>query len=313
MIVRCLRFLSLDAIYDNKRATAVVRNSDGTELYIHIFRDLAVPNVGVIVEVRKKRGCSYRFHKMARSILRAAQGITENMAGRQRKLVSSNLARKKISSNLAPCHFSVEHTMDLALESASSLLKKDRLDANLLGLESLVFLTDAESTGSPKALHASRAVLCEDVRPEGLKTSIKAFIQNDNRSHCQGAHEDHCSAMMRSHALAILANSIFCLSQNESELCTIVNDKEWISSDGFLGNLLEEIGHADTRPHDSYQAARCLNIIMSASSNFKEHAMKLGASNKLEMSYGVGNCRHALLASASKAALICMGAADPRL
>jgi len=119
---------------------------------------------GVIVDIQRLRGDPITFHQSSRAILSAAQG-------------DSNSAR--LYNNVLP-----NHGMGLALDTPFngtpvargrlkqddsevlsaieidwSLIKKDRMDANILGWESLSLLTSQQGSGRTTALIAGRVVL----------------------------------------------------------------------------------------------------------------------------------------------------------
>merc|ERR1712238_414542 len=124
---------------------------------------------GILVEIQRKNCNSFKFHNIAKTILHAARGSTppklKTSFGRPPPLL---LNRK------APAVCNIKHYTEVAIENAAILLKKDRIDANMLGMESLILLTDKQCSAELTCLLTSRAVLKGDV-PD-IKSIILALL-----------------------------------------------------------------------------------------------------------------------------------------
>ena len=129
----------------------------------------------VIVEVMRQRGPNLSFHHLNRAILNAAMGHSTGVDTRKPFMTSpleypclERSCGEKPAKRMAGT-FHLPH----ALEQALSLLKKDRIGAQRLGMESLVNLTDCHSSGNDIAIHASMTVvgapimLCGDIQGDG--------------------------------------------------------------------------------------------------------------------------------------------------
>lgn len=122
----------------------------------------------VIVEVMRHRGSNLSFHHHCRAILNAAVGHATGVDTRT-PITTSCLefprlerrvdydSQNKIIQTTKRTMTAADRTVVLsqALEHALSLLKKDRLGAQRLGMESLVHLTDIYSSGKDIAMQAS--------------------------------------------------------------------------------------------------------------------------------------------------------------
>ena len=117
------------------------------------------------------RGSNLTFHHHCRAILNAAMGHSTGMDDR-RPVTTSPLefprleqrgdnTHKETRKSQNDCKISARKVVltRQALEHAMSLLKKDRLGAQRLGMESLVCLTDVYSSGKDIALEASLILL----------------------------------------------------------------------------------------------------------------------------------------------------------
>eukprot|EP00590_Aulacoseira_subarctica_P001198 CAMPEP_0172434258 /NCGR_PEP_ID=MMETSP1064-20121228/70532_1 /TAXON_ID=202472 /ORGANISM="Aulacoseira subarctica , Strain CCAP 1002/5" /LENGTH=510 /DNA_ID=CAMNT_0013182463 /DNA_START=761 /DNA_END=2293 /DNA_ORIENTATION=- len=152
--------MSLAARYSDSKCTAHLSSSDFCEMNVRLYASSAGEGErsATIVEVQRRRGDSLAFHRYAQKILAAAEG--------QEGLEFCNNAAPSIPHEEFKMKF---HTQDrknviAALEIAGGLLKKDRSDANQLGMESLCLLTDPGKTGLITATMVSRAILTGSTR-----------------------------------------------------------------------------------------------------------------------------------------------------
>ena len=177
-IAQSLQELSFDAQYDGEHATALVFCPDRLIFYVRLFQSsngTEESSNSFIVEIQKKSGSSFRFHNYARLLLRAAATGNKADAKSLSKLRPALLqypgARRKEDSDASTVEKEVEHS----LERVTTLLRKDRFDANLLGMESLVLLTDTQSTTFDKAMCAARYIVADSMYG-GLRDKLKEFL-----------------------------------------------------------------------------------------------------------------------------------------
>ncbi|KAL7532230.1 hypothetical protein ACHAXR_006680 [Thalassiosira sp. AJA248-18] len=186
------------------------------------------------------------------------------------------------------------------------LIKKDSPDAVLLGIESLLVMTDQER--SHVSLCAAEAVLC------GANSStIKDFIYKCIHCPLMLSPEDNdfdyasrqCD-IIHTTALAILGNSLQTTLDAEGPMLlnSFLRSEEWMGRNGVVDVLLSEVAHAEDRSHDAYYAARCLNMLLD--SQMKMTLIERGLSSVMEVSKTVGQSRHSLLARECDVALALM-------
>lgn len=158
-----LRYMSVHAVYNDEAATASLFTAENVEMHMSLWMTPSTAQQnGVLVELQRRRGDSLVFHRYARRILDAAVGDLE-----ETELADSvdahKLYSKKVQRLLTPELKNQENQEHenavVALEIAHGLVKKDRMDARQLGLESLCLLTDPKKTGYMTALLASHVVL----------------------------------------------------------------------------------------------------------------------------------------------------------
>jgi len=306
-----LRELSLDAVYDCARAKASVNSADRVEFFIRLFRDdTDVSSRSVTVEVQRKRGCTYRFHEYARSVMCAAADGTSSPGTARAASVRGRVGTVPAVLPEPVGADAEEYSVERALETAADLMRKDRIDANKMGMESVVLLTKAESSGVDRALYVSRVLLTDDTKEFGeLKKIFMNLLVGStdlDESDENDAFESRHNEDMYLLALTAMGNSLSVLATHApGSLRSILNGQSWIGENGkLLSSLVGELGRAETHPHDACEAARCLRAVLMAAPELAQHrAKELGVSEKLMAAQRLGQCRHSMLEQESSAAL----------
>ena len=156
-ISECLRQRSIAVEYDDEAVTASCLTSDRCEFVVHLWQ-------GLLVEVLRVKGSTLTFHRTAMAILNAASSLDAGKDARQpyqcaptefrrmQQVTESSLLVDEPKGDVTPR--AVE-----GLEHALTLLRKDRLEAQVLGMEYLVSLTDSYSSGMDVALFTALVVL----------------------------------------------------------------------------------------------------------------------------------------------------------
>jgi hypothetical protein len=298
----CCRIMSVHAEYegnDDVPGTAYLRTSEHVEIQLQLWHGAAPrhPDGCVIVEAQRRRGDAVTFHKYSRNLLDAATGTFQpatyvSLEDREAEychkaeamLVHHNDGQKKPSSSSiggagAPTNTAEHENALLALEIAASLLKKDRMDARQLGMESLCLLTDPTRTGVETALIASRVVLTGSTQDEsqddaaakeddydadqwGIREAILALVQfgrlgddggfeqdsDSDDDSCTGCShsgggvppdEQRHNDMLHNLALAVLANALDVLENHGARLCEAGSESPSSVADAFLSDSRE--------------------------------------------------------------------------
>ena len=271
------------------QGTAYLRTSEHVEIQLQLWQGTAPrhPDDCVIVEAQRRRGDAVTFHKYSRNLLDAATGTfdpakyvsledreaeycqkAEHMRDSLKKSASAS-SPPSASSSAAP---SEHENALLALEIAASLLKKDRMDARQLGMESLCLLTDPTRTGVETALIASRVVLTGSTQDEsqddddddtgdewGIREAILALVQFGRLGDDGGfeqdvdSDDDSCSGnsgglppdeqrhndLLHNLALAVLANALDVLETHGARLCEAGSESPSSVADAFLSDSHE--------------------------------------------------------------------------
>ena len=278
------------------QGTAYLRTSEHVEIQLQLWRGAAPrhPDGCVIVEAQRRRGDAVTFHKYSRHLLDAAAGTFDpasyvsledreaeycQKAGHMRdslkKSAASSSAPSSASSSASAPSSEHENAL-LALEIAASLLKKDRMDARQLGMESLCLLTDPTRTGVETALIASRVVLTGSTQDEsqdddgddcdgatdqwGIREAVLALVQfgrlgddggfeqdvdsdDDSCAGCSGSgvppDEQRHNDLLHNLALAVLANALDVLETHGARLCEAGSESPSSVADAFLSDSHE--------------------------------------------------------------------------
>lgn len=250
LITEANRLLSIHAEYCNETATAMLTTSENVEMYLSLWKRPDT-EIGVLVEIQRRKGCSMTFHRYARCILDAAAGEIDikdqiEKHGDDIDAVYSGKKNRMLCLDTPmDCGSEAENAI-IAIEIAHGLVMKDRIDARQLGLESLCLLTDPKKTGSTTALIASRVVLlgsardisnkstpeealmCDETPFQEIRQAILSLIQfrriGDGDDH-DTSEESEYITVLHNLALAVLANALDVIADEDLE-ATISPDPE---------------------------------------------------------------------------------------
>lgn len=307
-ITGCLQKLSITAKFNASKESLFAETLDYTKFYIRLYKNNSINNKGILVELQRVDGDSFNFIKYVQAILASARGEGNGRKATVRRsslnyIPSSIISSCQLDKRRQPEESNAEYMMHI-----EDLLKKDRSDAVLLGIESLLLLTDKDR--SQVSLPASEVVL------NGEHSIIKDFVRKCiHRPRLTQSPEDntfdHASWQgdrLHNTALAVLGNSLQTASDAESSklLDFLLESEEWMGHSGIVDALLSELSHAEDRSHDAYQASRCLVTLLGSSSEMKMALVERGLPSAMKVSQTVGQRKHSLLARECDAALVLM-------
>lgn len=223
----CLRKLSIHALYDND--TAHLFSAENVEMHLSLWMTPPnSPQSGIVVELQRRSGDSIAFHRYARTILDVAMGLAE-MEPSDLDVMYSKRVQRLMSTELKNAEKEEHETAVQAIEIAHGLLMKDRMDARVLGLESLCLLTDPRKTGIITSTLTAHVVLLGSTQgvqipgvqessftDEGpfqeIRESILSLVQfsrigEDEDQSEEDLEKEHMT-LLHNLALAVLANSL---------------------------------------------------------------------------------------------------------
>jgi len=278
------RVLSVHAVYCDETATASLLTAENVEMQLSLWKTGGPKQPeGIAVELQRRKGDSIAFHRYSRHILDAAVGIFDPQEHIATHGVELDIVYSKKVQRMLNLETMKEATNDLenaiiAIEIAHGLLKKDRMDARQLGLESLCLLTDPNKTGKKTALVASRVVLLgtsqdPDAEDDGevlldegpfqdIRQTILSLIQlrrigdgDDFEDDVVHPEEEEHLTVLHNLALAVLANAL---------------------------DVIENEDSTDATPDDASPAARDrLGSASSICDSFLEEAEEVGGGNEI--------------------------------
>lgn len=185
------RVLGMQVKYFEAPAGAALLTPEQVEAYLYLWKTDGGKQV--CVEVQRRRGDSVTFHRYARYVLEAASGdfeVSEYKDYTDSRYLKA--AEKLLRTEMAKAAQEREESL-MSIELAAGLIKKDRFDARLLGMESLCILTDPRKTNLNTALLASHAVLFGaykgEEEHEATFTSMHHFVLNVVQNKCMGDEE----------------------------------------------------------------------------------------------------------------------------
>jgi hypothetical protein len=209
-VSEALRLRGVSAEYDEEAVTATCMTVDRCHFVVHLWRGKSrrssgildssstgsptstntgtvISLDGVLVECIRVRGSVLTFHRTVQAVLQAAKSHDSGRDVRPaRQLAPTEWGRLSPAStsttttktNLTPPTKSSTTLSNAALEAlehALQLLRKDRLQPQILGMESLVALTDPETSGIDTAMYAALAILGAPVT-EALSADEAYFL-----------------------------------------------------------------------------------------------------------------------------------------
>lgn len=311
-ILVCLQKLSIIAKFNSREASAFAEALDFTKFYIRLYKNSTTNHAGILVEMQRVEGDSFNFIKYVQAILAAARGEAlfdeRSATGRWRSslgyIPSSVLSCRTLHQEKKQGEKDCEYL--LAVEE---LLTKDRSDAVLLGIDSLLVLTDnmrsnVSSCAAKAVLFGTHPVIKEFIHkcihhPQTVLSPEDIAFDFDSRQ-CEIIHTT---------ALAILGNSL--QSAYDDTKCINVLDslafsEEWIGrNNGIVDVLIHELSQAEVQSHNAYHAARCMGILLD-SQNMRSVLIDRGLHHVMKASHLVGHRRHSLLERECHAALALM-------
>ena len=232
----------------------------------------------IVVEVQRKCGCSYRFRETARTVLRSAKGVAPERARPALAIPSSILLDTPKQQ---------QHRAESALEVAMQQLSSDRLDTQLIGMESLEQITQS----------ASRFCVSNMVLEGECLAKVLAAAQ-DHAGNARSEFEEQHISIMKRRAMTVVANALSCLAES-GRLDSLLSQCGEIKSESFICSLVDTLREASTSPHDATQAARCIQHLLT-SKEVEAVLIEMSAISVVSDACTSGACRSALLEQESK-------------
>eukprot|EP00557_Chaetoceros_sp_GSL56_P008431 CAMPEP_0176487624 /NCGR_PEP_ID=MMETSP0200_2-20121128/6246_1 /TAXON_ID=947934 /ORGANISM="Chaetoceros sp., Strain GSL56" /LENGTH=378 /DNA_ID=CAMNT_0017884495 /DNA_START=332 /DNA_END=1468 /DNA_ORIENTATION=+ len=281
-IVKAAKDINCIGEYDDGKAKATLTVED-TEMTVQLFKVNSDKNDKlfscIIVELCRSNGSPIVFHRSARQILSAC---TLNKGGHKNIKNNSPVPQSTIKMKLGHGSKFRINESDLfhrTVETVDTLLKKDRIDANLLGMESLQLITNTNCSSDATVAFASNVVMngCHfmDIKPKVIELILNQF-KNDVED---DVTEPTYYRKMRVSGLSVLWNALNFTSKNNSINEEYFQGDEWTGEEGLILALLKEVGNAMDSPQEAFLAGKCLLIILKTSAYIRSTASQMEASS----------------------------------
>ena len=151
-VAEWLRMRSVAAVFDG--CVARCRTLDRCEFEVRIFRE----GDHLLVEVNMTRGDAFSYQTHSEAVLNAAQGVMSEMSS---DIPSPCATLPNLPLSIGSSDANENGSTDIldVLENTSELIQKDRVDACMIGMETLAVLTKPDKVGKKVAALTSRAVI----------------------------------------------------------------------------------------------------------------------------------------------------------
>lgn len=313
-LVDAIAAMSAIGNYNDKKAIATIYTITDVKLSIQFFKH----DNKILVEVHRLSGDAIQYHYTAKSILQIANNQAA-LLSRQRFKPTVTVTPHRGSSPRSQIHTSTTNensTFARTMENVQTLLRKDRIDANVLGMESLQLLTNISSSNLVVAREASKAVLIDGTLQD-IKNVIFGTVMDDHSildlNQDTGAIATEHGMKLKL-ALTIIGNAlnvVVCSQKDHDVEATVVDVEEMKDLIVALKKLMEESGSSSSNSNASmqvvYQAARCLNLVTELSSELKRTAARQRIAD-VAMHWLEGNAsRHQLLQKECEILVSCLG------
>ena len=273
-----LRDLSVEAEYCCKTAKAKCKTSDYVCFRIRLF---AAEESGqpVVVEVQRRSGSASSFMRTCRAVLDAAEGkVTHAVKASVTKKVPPFMTKPIGSMQClasVPKHQDYDKESTDAMDGVLKMLRSEKHDAHVLGLENLCALTDPVSTVLAVSLRVSKCVILGnnkfDIREEiRLLTEHDVFSPEFDHGGAHSKHVDH----LRHLALCAFSNSLGVCAKDGC-LAGALKSQRWFA-DNLIPSLVDELERVETNANNACQAARCIHSIIACSSDMAETLAESG-------------------------------------
>lgn len=290
---------------------------------------------GVVVECMRISGSAISFHTACRAILQAALGQSTGDDTNRPLHHCNGLEYQRLPDGLMNPGSTVERnkrpklnpeiSAAKALEQAKELVQKDRLDTQVLGMESLVNLTTPSISGKEICTYVSLRLLIDnpdwlisrvtldDEVEGGLSTFGSALLEkNVTHSTIGGeitADEGRHASKIRAFGLRALCNALSNMSETKKLGKILRNyDSHPLTEKAFLDSLVEDLKGVNRPPslvqagtntlasvHEAALAVRILRLLGEHSEQVQAILQSDVVLERLEIARTTGRATHMVL------------------
>ena len=295
-----LQALSVEAEFFSKEAKAKCKTTDCVSFRIRLFAG-GEGGQPVVVEIQRRCGSASSFMLTCRAVLDAAEGRPIPMKAPIN--VSRLPFHKKPLRSLKCLGAAIETERDFdaeasfALEEVLDMLRSEKRDSTILGLENLCSLSDPTKTSPEVALRVSRLVVLGGDKYD-IREEIRLLTDHDEFSGGFGDRiQSSNSDQLRYLALCALSKSMATCADDGCLSHTLKTQPGWFT-ENLAPSLVDELKRADTHANNAYQAACCIHSMITCSiddTGLHKAILDDAGVRLLELAHEIGKARHELL------------------
>lgn len=290
-ISEALRSHSIEAEFAKNPVKAKCKTNDFVSFRIRLYSggDNGLP---VVVEVQRRSGSASSFMKSCRAILAAAEGKTSSEQTARRlppPFMSKPIGQMKCVRSIS---IPGPSAADDAIAHAVAMIRSEKKDANSLGLENLLSLTDPIKTSPAIAVAVSKCVVLGDEKHE-IREDVRAFTDRDVFDEEEEAVSKQAERD-RHLALTVFANGL-ALCARDGCLSDAVERQLWFKEQ-FMSPLVDELRLCACSAACALQAARCIASLLESSASARRFLSSCSVAQALEDAHDYGKAQHDLLA-----------------
>ena len=281
------------------QARATVHTMDGVIFAMQLFK--TANQTDVLIEMERRKGDTIEFHYLVRAMFKVIEAdehehVPVSLSARESDdtiVTMESFSSRRYAD--APPSLSIVTKFHNTMEQICTLLQKDRFDARLLGMKSLIIMTNCdeeecgEETSSNQEITklAVHSILQNTTESQIARDCIfDAILQCHNeKNECNSnininstteetrlQFEMDYKLKMKKDALEILANCLeFMVRHDSHTLQSMVTStlEEWTTLLSHL-ELQTSDSCAKAEVHSSFHAARCIYYLVSCSRELNE-------------------------------------------
>lgn len=284
-LTKAFQALSCQVEYATENLMATASTMEGVEFQISLWAARDENANKVICEMQRMDGDSYTYHaKYAQPIMRAVKRPHTGMVHEQAQTTNSRTTCGKVMDQInqmtvcAATHVNTtEDDIQQAVEVAQQMILSDRYDACLLGMESLLLLTNPASTGWQTATKVAKIL-------SGTPSAASKFLWT------QLLHAETEGLLMHALKIWVQVWQILVAARGNPASSIVVPTRD------VLPLLMKMVEQAVNSPHLATLALQGLTALCQLQPDIVPSSIAWGP---VEYAQAVGHARHAALAQAS--------------
>jgi len=288
-IFDCNTRRSIQAVYDG--AISKCKTTSFMKFTIRLLRVSKGSTDTILVDVRRRTGCSMEFRDEYQAIYSAAV-FGEILERKAPRMTMSLTDVKCMNGNYIPL---AEGSIERSLQSSMVHLTSKMYDMRILTLQDLLSTTDPSSIDTSPV--ASKLIVTEyhEIFEYIVGDIVKQVEYDDDLN-----DDDDSEEYLRSLTLAILGNILTSVLDDKALLSLV---HETYCNASMIQSLVWYVRKAQTCPWNSCLAAKCLRLLASTSSEMKSQ-IGMEEYAVLKKAEEIGKCSYKLLESEANEALI---------